>query len=138
MSSPSLGSLGINPPRAIVIGHGDFAVGMQTAVDKITGHGSALLALSVQERSLSQIEDWLRANLSSTGVQVVFTDLQAGSATMAARKALRDMPTVVLVVGTNLPMLLDFVLNNSGSPRDAALHAAERGKAAIVVHGGTP
>jgi N-acetylgalactosamine PTS system EIIA component len=125
-------------PKAIVIGHGDFAVGMQTAVEKITGQGAALLALSVQERSLAQIEDWIRANLASSKAQVVFTDLQAGSATMAARKALRDLPAVVLVVGTNLPMLLDFVLNNSASARDAALHAAERGKSAIVVHGGTP
>ena len=123
--------------KAIVIGHGDFAVGMQTAVDKITGQGAALLALSVQERSLAQIEDWLRSNLSSSGAQVVFTDLQAGSATMAARKALRDRPSVVLVVGANLPMLLDFVLSNSTSPRDAAQHAAERGRSAIVVHGGT-
>jgi PTS system N-acetylgalactosamine-specific IIA component len=123
-------------PKAIVIGHGDFAVGMQTAVDKITGQGAALLALSVQERSLAQIEEWLRSNLTATGAQVVFTDLQAGSATMAARKALRDMPSIVLVVGTNLPMLLDFVLNNSASPREAAQHSAERGRAAIVVHGG--
>src|SRR6185436_9197522 len=123
--------------KAIVIGHGDFALGMQTAVDKITGQGSVLLALSVQERSLAQIEDWIRQNLASTGAQVVFTDLQAGSATMAARKALRDMPGVILVVGTNLPMLLDFVLNNSGSAIDAAKHAAERGRSAIVVHGGT-
>ena len=125
-------------PRAIVIGHGDFATGMQTAVDKITGQGSALLALSVQDRSLVQIEDWLRQHLTSTGAQVVFTDLQAGSATMAARKALRDMPAVILVVGTNLPMLLDFVLSNAGTAIEAARHAAERGRAAIVVHGGTP
>ena len=124
--------------KAIVIGHGDFAGGMQTAVDKITGQGAALLALSVQDRSLAQIEDWLRQNLASTGAQVVFTDLQAGSATMAARKALRDMPGVILVVGTNLPMLLDFVLSTAGSAGDAARHAAERGRAAIVVHGGTP
>jgi mannose/fructose-specific phosphotransferase system component IIA len=124
--------------KAIVIGHGDFASGMLTAVDKITGQGSALLALSVQDRSLAQIEDWLRHNLSSTGVQVVFTDLQAGSATMAARKALRDMPGVILVVGANLPMLLDFVLSNAATPSDAAKHAADRGRAAIVVHGGTP
>jgi PTS system N-acetylgalactosamine-specific IIA component len=122
--------------RAIVIGHGDFAVGMQTAVDKITGQGAALLALSVQDRSLVQIEAWLRENLVSSGAQVVFTDLQAGSATMAARKTLRDMPAIVLVVGTNLPMLLDFVLSNAGSATDAAKHAAERGRAAIVVHGG--
>ena len=124
--------------KAIVIGHGDFATGMQTAVDKITGRGAALLSLSVQDRSLAQIEDWLRQHLLSTGAQVVFTDLQAGSATMAARKALRDMPGVILVVGTNLPMLLDFVLSNAGTPSDAAKHAAERGRAAIVVHGGNP
>src|SRR6476659_129520 len=76
--------------KAIVIGHGDFAAGMVTAVDKITGQGAALLALSVQDRSLVQIEAWLRENLEKTGAQVVFTDLQAGSATMAARKTLRS------------------------------------------------
>ena len=128
----------MSSPRAIVIGHGDFATGMQTAVDRITGQGAVLLALSVQDRSLSQIEDWLRANLTSTGAQVVFTDLQAGSATMAARKALRDMPSVILVVGTNLPMLLDFVLSNATTAAEAAKHAADRGRAAIVVHGGAP
>src|ERR1051325_11467040 len=124
--------------KAIVIGHGDFATGMQTAVDKITGQGAALLALSVQDRSLVQIEAWLRENLEQTGAKVVFTDLQAGSATMAARKALRDMPAVTLVVGANLPMLLDFVLNTAASPVEAANHAAERGRSAIVVHGGKP
>jgi N-acetylgalactosamine PTS system EIIA component len=130
-----------SPPtkvRAIVIGHGDFASGMQTAVDRITGLGAALLALSVQDRSLVQIEAWLRENLASSGAQVVFTDLQAGSATMAARKALRDLPQIVLVVGANLPTLLDFVLSNAATAAEAAKHAADRGRAAIVVHGGTP
>jgi PTS system N-acetylgalactosamine-specific IIA component len=124
--------------KAIVIGHGDFATGMQTAVDRITGQGGALLALSVQDRSLVQIELWLRENLEQSGAKVVFTDLQAGSATMAARKALRELTSVTLVVGANLPMLLDFVLSNSESPFEAANHAAERGRAAIVVHGGKP
>ena len=124
--------------KAIVIGHGDFATGMQTAVDKITGQGAALLALSVQDRSLVQIEAWLRENVAATGVKVIFTDLQAGSATMAARKALRDLTEVTLVVGANLPMLLDFVLSTSPSTVEAANHAAERGRAAIVVHAGKP
>jgi PTS system N-acetylgalactosamine-specific IIA component len=129
-----------NPPmpKAIVIGHGEFATGMQTAVEKITGQGAALLPLSVQDRSLVQIEAWLRENLEITGARVVFTDLQAGSATMAARKALRDLTSVTLVVGANLPMLLDFVLSNAESPAEAASHAAERGRSAIVVHGGKP
>ena len=124
-------------PKAIVIGHGDFAAGMQSAVDKITGQGAALLPLSVQERSLVQIEAWLRENIERSGVVVVFTDLQAGSATMAARKALRDLPRVTLVVGANLPMLLDFILSTAASPLEAAKHAAERGRTAIIVHGGT-
>lgn len=129
-------SSSVTKPRAIVIGHGEFASGMLTAVDKITGQAGALLALSVQDRSLVQIEAWLRENLGTTGAEVVFTDLQAGSATMAARKALRDMPNVVLVVGANLPMLLDFVLSSAATPVEAAKHAAERGRTAIVVHGG--
>lgn len=124
--------------KAIVIGHGDFASGMLTAVDKITGQGAALLALSVQDRSLVQIEAWLRENIATSGAQVVFTDLQAGSATMAARKAIRDLPQIVLVVGANLPMLLDFVLSNADSPAEAARHAADRGRSAIVVHEGAP
>jgi N-acetylgalactosamine PTS system EIIA component len=122
--------------KGIVIGHGEFANGMLSAVDKITGQGAALLALSVQDRSLVQIEEWLREHIGSSGARVVFTDLQAGSATMAARKALRDLTTVVLVVGANLPMLLDFVLSNTEDPVEAARHAAERGRSSIVVHGG--
>lgn len=124
-------------PRAIVIGHGDFAAGMLTAVQKITGQGGALLPLSGQGLSLAQIEASLRQHLRDTGVVVVFTDLQAGSATMAARKALRDQPNIILVAGVNLPMLLDFVLSTSADPLDAARNAAERGRNSIVVHGGS-
>jgi PTS system N-acetylgalactosamine-specific IIA component len=123
-------------PRAIVIGHGDFAAGMRSAVQKITGRGDVLIPLSGQDLSLAQIEELLRARLRETGVQVIFTDLQAGSATMASRKVLRDMPGMVLVVGANLAVFLDFVLNTTGSPLEAANHAAERGRTAIAVHGG--
>jgi PTS system N-acetylgalactosamine-specific IIA component len=126
-------------PRAIVIGHGEFAAGMQSAVQKITGRGSVLIALSAEECSrcsLAQLVDLLRTRLRESGVSVVFTDLQAGSATMAARKLLHDMPDTVLVVGANLAVLLDFVLNNDATPADAARHAAERGRLAIQVQEG--
>lgn len=124
-------------PRAILIGHGEFAAGMKSAVHKITGRGDALIALSGAEFSLAQIEEHLRQQLKASGVTVIFTDLQAGSATMAARKVQRNTPALVLVVGANLAVLLDFVLNTT-SPTlgEAAKHAADRGRAAIVVHGG--
>jgi mannose/fructose-specific phosphotransferase system component IIA len=135
MSSPSEAPT-TEKPRAIVIGHGDFAAGMRSAVQKITGRGGALIALSGQDLSLPQIEETLRAALQANDVSVVFTDLQAGSATMAARRILRNLPGGVLVVGANLPMLLDFVLSTSTSAREAAEHAATRGSSCIAVYGG--
>lgn len=135
----SSGAVDPAKPRAIVIGHGDFAAGMQSAVQKITGRGDVLIALSAEECgscSLVQLVDLLRTRLRESGVSVIFTDLQAGSATMAARKLLHDMPNTALVVGANLAVLLDFVLNTEATPVEAARHAAERGRVAIQVQEG--
>jgi PTS system N-acetylgalactosamine-specific IIA component len=66
-------------------------------------------------------------------VSVIFTDLPAGSATMAARRVARDRPELVLVSGVNLATLLDFVCSSAGSPAEAARAAAERGRASLVV-----
>jgi PTS system N-acetylgalactosamine-specific IIA component len=74
----------------------------------------------------------------ASGVRVIFTDLQAGSCTMAARRVQREMPGVILVAGANLPMLLDFVLSRNPDPLEAAAKAAEKGRTSVSVHGGTP
>jgi N-acetylgalactosamine PTS system EIIA component len=68
-------------------------------------------------------------------VRVIFTDLQAGSCTMAARRVLRELGDGVLVAGANLPMLLDFAMSTNPSAAAAAAAAAERGRAAVSVHG---
>jgi PTS system N-acetylgalactosamine-specific IIA component len=122
--------------RAIIIGHEAFAEGMRSAVDRITGRGEALIALTSQNLSLPQIVEALSSALTAHGLKVIFTDLQAGSATMAARKVLHDLPGAVLIAGTNLPMLLDFVLNTATNPVEAAKQAAEKGRDAIAIHGG--
>jgi PTS system N-acetylgalactosamine-specific IIA component len=122
-------------PRAIVAGHADFAAGLVAAVQQITGRGSQLVPLSVQTLGVEDIEKLFRERMLETGVRVLFTDLQAGSCTMASRRLLRGVEDAVLIVGTNLPMLLDFVFAEGRSAPDAARHAAERGKAAICVYG---
>jgi PTS system N-acetylgalactosamine-specific IIA component len=123
-------------PRAIVAGHGDFAVGMISAVDQISGRGSLLWPISVKQLGVEDIEALLRREMIAANVHVIFTDLQAGSCTMASRRVLRGMDDAVLVAGVNLPTLLDFVFADSLPPVVAARHAAERGKAAIVAVGG--
>ena len=125
-------------PRAIVAGHGDFATGLISAVEQITGRGAQLIPVAVQRLSVGDIEELLRRRMLEEGVHVIFTDLQAGSCTMAARRILRDMNDAVLIAGANLPTLLDFVFAQGRTAPEAARHAAERGRAAIGVFGGAP
>src|SRR5919112_1187565 len=122
--------------RALVAGHGDFAAGLISAVEAITGQGDMLEPIQVKGLCSEDIQQLLRARLLATGALVIFTDLQAGSCTMAARKLLRETADVVLVSGTNLPMLLDFTLSRASDPVEAARAAVERGKSSMTVVGG--
>jgi PTS system N-acetylgalactosamine-specific IIA component len=121
--------------RAIVAGHGEFAAGLISAVEQITGRGDLLVPVSVQKLSVADIETLLRDKMVEHDVRVIFTDLQAGSCTMASRRILRGMEDAVLIAGANLPTLLDFVFAADKPAPEAARHAAERGRAAITVHG---
>lgn len=122
-------------PRAIVVGHGEFAGGLVSAVGQICGMADKLVVLSMMGMTPEDIEGTIRQHLARTGARVIFTDLPAGSATIAARRIVKDDPGIVLVSGVNLATLLDFVFNNSVPPAEAARTAAERGKASLIVVG---
>ncbi len=122
-----------NKPRAIVIGHGDFSAGLVSAVEQICGMAGKLVGLSMMGLTPEDIESSIRTELTRTGARVIFTDLPAGSATLAARRIVKDDSGVVLVSGVNLATLLDFVFNAAASPSEAARSAAERGKASLIV-----
>ena len=121
--------------RAIVAGHGSFAAGLVSAVEQITGRGGVLRPISVAGLGADDIERTLRELMEETGARVIFTDLQAGSCSMAGRRILRVATDAVLICGTNLPVLLDFVFADGVEAPQAARHAAERGRAAISVLG---
>ena len=120
--------------RALVAGHADFAFGLVSAVEMITGQGGMLIPIQVKGLCGEDIEKLLLESMISNGVLVVFTDLHAGSCTMAARRVLRQLGEGTLVAGANLPMLLDFVLSAEPDARLAAAAAAERGRSAVSVH----
>ena len=136
MSETGRPSGSVRGPRAIVAGHGEFAAGLVSAVQQITGRGAMFHTVSARDLSAADLDALLRRALEETGVQVVFTDLQAGSCTMASRRVLRDRPDVFLIAGANLPMLLDFAFADALPPIEAARHALERGRAAITSLGG--
>lgn len=121
--------------RAVVAGHGDFAAGLVSAVAQITGRDDVFAALSNRGLSGAEIEGAMRAALAAAETSVIFTDLPAGSCTLAARRIQRERADVVLVAGANVATLLDFVFDSSPSAEDAARQAAERGRAALLVIG---
>lgn len=122
-------------PRAIVAGHGAFPEGMISAVEQITGFVDVFIPLSNQGLSGEDIEGRLRERSSETGVVVFFTDLPAGSATLAVRRIMRDRSDTVLVTGANLVTLLEFAFHAELSPIEAAALAAEKGRSSLVAQG---
>ena len=121
------------PPRAVVAGHGTFAEGVISAVARITGRGDAFRAFTNEGLSGPGVEEALRAALAAHGATVVFTDLPAGSCTMAARRIARTDPSVSVVTGATVAMLLEFALG-AGSAASDLERAAGRGREAITVH----
>jgi PTS system N-acetylgalactosamine-specific IIA component len=122
-------------PRALVAGHGEFAVGIVSAVEQITGRGAVLVALTNRGLGGDEIVRVLRDAVTAAGAHVIFTDLPAGSWTIAARRVQRDRPDVVVVTGANLPALLDFVFQTHCTSDEAARHSADKGRGAMLVLG---
>lgn len=114
-------------PKAIVAGHGSFAEGIRSAVEQISGRGDCFVAVSNAGLGPGEIEGALREALARTGAKLVFTDLPAGSCTLAARRLQREDPTLTVVTGAALPTILSYAC---GGDVDKA---AEQGRAALTV-----
>ena len=124
-------------PRAVIAAHGSFAAGLASAVEQIAGKGEALTAVSNTGLGAGDIETAIAKALDDSGSSVVFTDLPAGSCTIAARRLQRVRPGLVLVTGVNLATALEYVFRADNEPAaDAARAAAEKGRATLIVHGG--
>jgi PTS system N-acetylgalactosamine-specific IIA component len=124
-------------PRAVIAGHAAFAAGLASAVEQISGRGDALTPVSGAGLGPADIELALARALDESGSSVIFTDLPAGSCTIAARRLQRARPGLVLVTGVNLGTALEFVFRSPDeSSVEAARAAAEKGRATLVVHGG--
>lgn len=124
----------MNRARAIVAGHGDFATGIVSAAVQITGRDDVFIPMSNRGLSAVDVTSALGKVLKDTGATVIFTDLPAGSCSMAARRLHRERPELTVIMGVNLATLLDFVFDESDDAT-AARAAAEKGRAAISVLG---
>lgn len=121
--------------RAIIAGHGAFAEGMLSAVRQIAGRDDVFIGVSNRDLSAQDVERALRERVSESGAEVIFTDLPAGSCTMAARRLQRERPEITVVTGANLATLIDFVFHDDLAPAEAARHAVDKGRTALEITG---
>lgn len=121
-------------PRAIVAAHGNLADGLVSAVASIAGVAAAARLVPFSNRTLggAELAEALRVAVSSSGATVVFTDLPAGSCTVAARRIAREVPGLAVVCGANLPLLLSFAVSSPNSPFSLPL-AVDKARAAVLV-----
>jgi PTS system N-acetylgalactosamine-specific IIA component len=112
-------------PRAVVAGHGQFADGIISAVQQITGMGHLLTPVSNTGLAPSAIDGAIRDALERSGAKVVFTDLPAGSCTATVRRISKFSPDITLVTGVTLPTLLAYVMGASIE------EAVEKGREAL-------
>ena len=122
------------PVRAVVAGHGSFASGLISAVHQITGLGAMFVPVTNTGLCSDDIVQAISKALDETGAHVIFTDLPAGSCTMAVRRLLRGRTGVVLVTGSNVPMLLDFAMQDSADAMEAVYATVDRARSAITLH----
>ena len=122
------------PPRAIVAAHGDLAEGLVSAVSRVAGAAAAARLTPFSNATLggAELVDALKQAVATTGARVVFTDLPAGSCTVAARRIAREVPGLAVVCGANLPMLLAYVMAPEVGP-DTYHVAVTKGQAAMCV-----
>jgi len=96
---------------ALIVGHGEFAQGLLSALEQIIGPVQSVRVASSQGRTRNEIEAMVHEARQAFGGQplLVFTDLQGGCSTTVCGSLLRAETDVGIICGVNLPMLVKYV-----------------------------
>jgi len=108
--------------KFLIVSHGEFAGGLRSAMELITGSAVSVAVLQAYIDGNKPVEEEIAAMLQSAGAGeewVVFTDLLGGSITnqvlrMAADLGVADF--VHVVAGANLPLVIEVMMADPGTP----------------------
>jgi len=116
----------------VVVCHGSLAAALVQAAEQISGIPGALVPVSNTGCDRDTLEERVLTALRGRAA-VVFVDLASGSCSFAVLKRLRGEPSVKVITGVNLAMLVDFVFHRSLSPDEAAARALAAGEKSIRI-----
>jgi PTS system sorbose-specific IIA component len=116
--------------RGVVVAHGCLAAAMIAEAERISGQRGILVPVTNENGGREEIAH--RVSVAIDGKPaVVFVDMPCGSCFFAAMHEARGHDEIRVVTGVNLPMLVDFLHNQSLPPEAGAVRAAEKGSDAI-------
>jgi mannose/fructose-specific phosphotransferase system component IIA len=116
----------------VVVCHGALAGALVQAAEQISGLQGVLVPVSNTGCDRDTLEQRVLAAVDGRPA-VVFVDLASGSCSFAVLKRLRGEPSVKVVTGVNLAMLVDFVFHRLLSPAEAASRAVAAGEKSIRI-----
>jgi mannose/fructose-specific phosphotransferase system component IIA len=116
----------------VVVCHGALAGALVQAAEQISGIQGALVPVSNTGCDRDTLEQRVLSAVNGQPA-IVFVDLASGSCSFAVLKRLRGHPSVKVVTGVNLAMLVDFVFHRSLSPADAASRVVAAGEKSIGI-----
>lgn len=120
-----------DPVRGIIVAHGTMAAGLVEAATRVSGvEEGVLVAISNDGLGPEELRDAILSDASG-GSALVFTDLAAGSCTLAARICCSQGAPLAVVSGVNLAMLLDFLFHRELPLDDLVEHVVSRGKEGV-------
>jgi len=116
------------PIRGIVVAHGSMAAGLVEAALRISGvEEGALVPVSNDGLGPRELKEAILSDAAG-GPAVVFTDLAAGSCTLAARVCCSEGAPLAVVTGVNLAMILDFLFHRDMPVDELVEHVVSRGR----------
>ena len=105
----------------ILTGHGDFSLGVKSAVDMVAGDQPAFKAVPFEGSQAATYGEDLRAAITEMREEcegvLVFCDLLGGTPFNQSMLISQDVDNVEVVAGTNLPMLIELVMTRRGDGR---------------------
>lgn len=120
--------------RGIITGHGNFSTGMLHALEMIAGEQEKLVAIPFFESdSMEEYKGKIQTELAEESTElIIFTDLMGGTPFNVSMLLGSSVENVSVISGTNLPMLLEFIVQRWSEGEmdqvlERLLHTANKG-----------
>lgn len=121
----------------VIVAHGAFGEGLLSALTRVVGPQSNLIAISNDGLDCETLEARIGEILAEEGdgrESFLFIDLDGGSCCQAARRLLDRNRVAAVFCGVNLPLLIEFVFLQDLPLEEFKGAILQKSKGALGVH----